>query len=113
MESAKASKHSTSILTRLSRGIVNFVKKSKTLFWLFIVLNLVPNFCLLFTEPLSLVGKVILILAPLSIYMIVLALLKRAGIMQLILIPILPLRGIRHRRGYVPEPTHHECLRGG
>ena len=64
MVSAKASKHSTSILTRLSKGLVNFVKKSKTLFWLFIVLNLVPNFCLIFTEPLSAIGKIILVLVP-------------------------------------------------
>ncbi len=95
MVSAKASKHSTSILTRLSKGLVNFVKKSKTLFWLFIVLNLVPNFCLIFTEPLSAIGKIILILVPLSIYMIVFSLFKRAGLMQLILIPVLILHAFQ------------------
>lgn len=95
MESAKASMHSTSILTRLSRGIVNFVKKPELLFWLFIVLNLVPNFCLLFTEPLSIIGKIILIMVPLSIYMIVLSLFKRAGLMQLILIPVLILHAFQ------------------
>ena len=86
MDSVKASAHSTSVLTKLSRGVVNFVKKPKLLFWLFIALNLVPNFCLLFTEPLSGLGKLILVLVPLSIYMIVFSLFKRAGIMQLILI---------------------------
>lgn len=95
MESAKTSKHSTSILTRLSKGIVNFVKKPELLFWLFIVLNLVPNFCLLFTEPLSIIGKIILIMVPLSIYMIVLSLFKRAGLMQLILIPVLILHAFQ------------------
>ena len=95
MESAKTSKHSTSILTRLSRGIVNFVKKPELLFWLFIALNLVPNFCLLFTEPLSIIGKIILIMVPLSIYMIVLSLFKRAGLMQLILIPVLILHAFQ------------------
>ena len=95
MESAKTSKHSTSILMRLSRGIVNFVKKPELLFWLFIALNLVPNFCLLFTEPLSIIGKIILIMVPLSIYMIVLSLFKRAGLMQLILIPVLILHAFQ------------------
>lgn len=95
MDSAKASAHSTSVLTRLSRGIVNFVKRPRLLFWLFIVLNLVPNFCLIFTEPLSGLGKIILILVPLSIYMIVFSLFKRAGLMQLILIPVLILHAFQ------------------
>lgn len=71
------------------------MKKPKLLFWLFIVLNLVPNFCLLFTEPLSVIGKIILIMVPLSIYMIVLSLFKRAGLMQLILIPVLILHAFQ------------------
>ena len=95
MDSVKASVHSTSVLTKLSRRVVNFVKKPKLLFWLFIALNLVPNFCLLFTEPLSGLGKLILILVPLSIYMIVFSLFKRAGIMQLILIPVLILHAFQ------------------
>ena len=95
MDSVKASAHSTSVLTKLSRGVVNFVKKPKLLFWLFIALNLVPNFCLLFTEPLSGLGKLILVLVPLSIYMIVFSLFKRAGIMQLILIPVLILHAFQ------------------
>ena len=95
MDSVKVSAHSTSVLTKLSRGIVNFVKKPKLLFWLFIALNLVPNFCLLFTEPLSGLGKLILILVPLSIYMILFSLFKRAGIMQLILIPVLVLHAFQ------------------
>lgn len=95
MDSVKASAHSTSVLTKLSRGVVNFVKEPKLLFWLFIVLNLVPNFCLLFTEPLSGLGKLILILVPLSIYMIVFSLFKRAGLMQLILLPVLILHAFQ------------------
>lgn len=95
MDSAKAPAHSTSVLTRLSKSIVNFVKRTKTLFWLFIGLNLVPNICLLFTEPLSGIGKIILILVPLSVYMIVFSLLRRAGLMQLILIPVLVLHAFQ------------------
>ena len=122
MDSVKASVHSTSVLTKLSRRVVNFVKKPKLLFWLFIALNLVPNFCLLFTEPLSGLGKLILILVPLSIYMIVFSLFKRAGIMQLILIPVLILpclstctilsfRGVGDRCRYVLKLTDHERFR--
>ena len=95
MDSVKVSAHSTSVLTKLSSGVVNFVKKPKLLFWLFIALNLVPNFCLLFTEPLSGLGKLILILVPLSIYMIVFSLFRRVGIMQLILIPVLVLHAFQ------------------
>ncbi len=95
MDSVKVSVHSTSVLTKLSRGIIHFVQKPKLLFWLFIVLNLVPNFCLLFTEPLSIVGKVILILAPLSVYMIVFSLFKRIGVIQLLLIPVLILHAFQ------------------
>ena len=95
MDSAKASAHSTSALTKLFKGIVNFVKRPKLLFWLFIALNLVPNFCLLFTEPLSGLGKTILILLPLGVYMVVFSLFKRAGLMQLILIPVLILHAFQ------------------
>ncbi|MEI3419609.1 MAG: phosphoethanolamine transferase domain-containing protein [Butyricimonas faecihominis] len=71
------------------------MKQPRLLFWLFIVLNSVPNFCLLFTEPLSGLGKTILILLPLGVYMVVFSLFKRAGLMQLILIPVLILHAFQ------------------
>ena len=50
---------------------------------------MVPSVCLLFTEPLSVAGKIVLLLAPLGVYVLLFALLKRAGVIQLWLIPLL------------------------
>lgn len=50
---------------------------------------MIPNCFLIFTEPLSGLGRIILILAPLGVYLIVFSLLKKAGLIQLILIPLL------------------------
>lgn len=89
MESVKEKRGSISILMKLFRGVVNFAKRPKMLFWFFIVLNLIPSILLIFTEPLSGLGKFILVAAPFGIYLILFSLLKRSGLIQLILIPLL------------------------
>ncbi len=89
MVSAKDRTHSTSISMKLFNFISDFTKKPKAVFWFFIILNMIPNCFLIFTEPLSGLGRIILILAPLGVYLIVFSLLKKAGLIQLILIPLL------------------------
>lgn len=64
-----------------------FIGNSQQLFCFFILVNLVPNFALFFTEPYSVMGKIILITFPLGLYFIVFSLLKNIGLLQLILIP--------------------------
>lgn len=65
------------------------MKNPKRLLWFFVTMNMVPSICLIFTEPLSVLGKIILIMVPLGGYLILFAALKRNGLMQLILIPLL------------------------
>ena len=117
MDSVKASVHSTSVLTKLSRRVVNFVKKPKLLFWLFIALNLVPNFCLLFTEPLSGLGKLILILVHDRLFPVQTGrhhatnTYSRTYSTCLSTCTILSFRGVGDRCRYVLKLTDHERFR--
>lgn len=64
-----------------------FIANPRLLFCFFIVVNLIPCILLVFTEPYSFLGKVILITFPLGMYLVVFSLLKNVGLLQLILIP--------------------------
>lgn len=65
----------------------SFIASPRQLFWFFIVVNLVPSILLVFTEPYSFMGKVILVTFPLGMYLAVFSVLKNVGLMQLFLIP--------------------------
>ena len=75
------------MLQRIKNIWNSFIGNSQQLFCFFILVNLVPNFALFFTEPYSVTGKIILITFPLGLYFIVFSLLKNIGLLQLILIP--------------------------
>lgn len=75
------------MLQRIKNIWNSFIGNSQQLFCFFILVNLVPNFVLFFTEPYSVTGKIILITFPLGLYFIVFSLLKNIGLLQLILIP--------------------------
>lgn len=73
---------------RSIRHIFNsFIASPRQLFWFFVLVNLVPSILLVFTEPYSFMGKVILITFPLGVYLAVFSVLKNVGLMQLLLIP--------------------------
>lgn len=65
----------------------SFISNSGQLFWFFIIVNLIPCILLVFTEPYSFMGKVILITFPLGMYFVIFSLLKNVGLLQLFLIP--------------------------
>ena len=64
-------------------------RNPRGLFWLFVGVNMVPSACLVFTEPLSAIGRVILLSAPLGAYLLLFSLSRRTGVTQLWLIPLL------------------------
>lgn len=64
-----------------------FITSPQQLLCFFIIVNLIPNFALLLTEPYSVMGKIILITFPLGLYLMVFPLLKNMGLLQLIFIP--------------------------
>lgn len=64
-----------------------FIADPRQLFWFFIAVNLIPCVLLVFTEPYSWLGKVILITFPLGMYLAVYSILKNVGLLQLFLIP--------------------------
>lgn len=73
---------------RSIRHIFNsFIASPRQLFWFFILVNLIPSILLVFTEPYSFMGKVILITFPLGVYLAIFSVLKNVGLMQLFLIP--------------------------
>lgn len=63
------------------------IANPRQLFWFFIAVNLIPCVLLVFTEPYSWLGKVILITFPLGMYLAVYSILKNVGLLQLFLIP--------------------------
>lgn len=75
------------MLHRIKNIWDHFIGNSRQLFCFFILVNLIPNFVLCFTEPYSALGKIILITFPLGLYFVVFSLLKNIGLLQLILIP--------------------------
>ncbi len=72
---------------KINRLFRLFVANPPILFCFFILVNLIPCILLVFTEPYSFLGKVILITFPAGMYMLVFSLLKNVGLLQLILIP--------------------------
>lgn len=64
-----------------------FINNPRQLFGFFILVNLIPCILLIFTEPYSVMGKILLITFPLGMYLVVFSLLKNVGLLQLFLIP--------------------------
>lgn len=75
------------MLHKIKELFNRFITHPEQLFWFFILVNLVPSILLVFTEPYSFMGKVILITFPAGIYLALFCLLKNIGLLQLILIP--------------------------
>lgn len=72
-----------------------FLANPKAIFWIYVLVNLVPSVCLVFTEPYNMVGKLLLILYPLALYFILFTLSKNTGLIQLLLIPLLVLHAFQ------------------
>ncbi len=64
-----------------------FISNPRQLFGYFVLINLIPSILLVFTEPYSFMGKIILVTFPLGMYLAVYCLLKNIGLLQLLLIP--------------------------
>ncbi|MDE6451449.1 MAG: phosphoethanolamine transferase domain-containing protein, partial [Odoribacter sp.] len=64
-----------------------FISQPGLLFSYFIFINLIPCILLVFTEPYSLTGKIILVTFPLGMYLVIYSLSGNTGLVQLILIP--------------------------
>ena len=72
-----------------------FLANPKAIFWVCIFVNLVPSIGLVFTEPYNAMGKFLLLLHPLGIYLILFTLSKKTGLIQLQLIPLLVLHAFQ------------------
>lgn len=72
---------------RIKRFFNDFIANPRQLFCFFILVNLIPCILLVFTEPYSVPGKIILITFPLGMYLAVYSILKNVGLLQLLLIP--------------------------
>lgn len=73
----------------------SFISNPKAVFWFYILVNLVPSTCLIFTEPFNFMGKFLLILFPLGLYFILFTLSRNTGLIQLLLIPLLVLHAFQ------------------
>lgn len=77
------------IVFKFRQFILRFFHNPKLLFRFFIGINLIPSICLLFTEPFSITGKLVLLLFPLGLYLLFFSLSKNTGVIQLLLFPLL------------------------
>lgn len=75
------------MLQKIKKIFHHFTATATPLFIFFICVNLIPCILLVFTEPYSFMGKLILLTFPLGMYLMVFSLLKNVGLLQLILIP--------------------------
>lgn len=66
-----------------------FLASPEKLFRFYIVMNLIPSLCLMFTEPFNFAGKAALLAFPAGLYLILFSLRKNTGAMQLLLFPLL------------------------
>ena len=66
-----------------------FFSNPYRLFWFYVGMSLIPSVCLIFTEPFSFMGKVVLITFPFGLYIFLLSLSKNTGKVQLFLFPLL------------------------
>lgn len=87
MDSEKDKAHSISTLTKLFKKWP--LSKPATLFWFFLLVSIIPNICLAYTEPFSFMGKVVLITYPIGLYFILLSILRNIGLSLLLLFPML------------------------
>lgn len=87
MDSEKDKALFISMLTKLSKTWP--LSKRATLFWFFLLVSMIPNICLAYTEPLSVMGKVVLITYPAGLYLILLSILRNIGLTQFLLFPML------------------------
>lgn len=74
---------------KLKRLIYGFLGNSVSLFVFFLLVNLLPSIGLVFTEPYSIMGKIVLIIFPAGLYCVLFSILKNIGLTQLIGIPLL------------------------
>ena len=77
-----------SVLTRLFRGAGRFLRRPGVVVVFFVAVNLLPNVLLCFTEPLSGLGKGILVVGPAGVYLVLFSLNRRVGVMPLWLSPL-------------------------
>ena len=77
------------IFLKFRQFIHRFFHNPKLLFCFFIGINLLPSICLLFTEPFSVTGKLVLLLFPAGLYLLFFSLSKNTGLVQLVLFPLL------------------------
>jgi len=83
------------ILDSIKKYTYSFLDSPKKLFWFYIILNIIPSFFLIFTEPFNSYGKIILMLFPLGLYLIIYSLSKKTGLIQLILLFLLILHAFQ------------------
>lgn len=74
---------------RIIKKINAFQNNPYGLFYFYILVNLIPSLCLIFTEPFDFTGKLILIVFPLGLYLFLLSIYKNTGTIQLWLFPLL------------------------
>ena len=65
------------------------------LFWFYIFVNMAPTLYFLITDPLNLMGKVVIFIFPLGLYFVLLTVVKNMGMWQIILLPLLVLHAFQ------------------
>lgn len=59
------------------------------LFWFYILVNMAPSLYFALTQPIDIVGKIVIILFPLGLYMTIFSLFKNSGAWLLLCFPLI------------------------
>lgn len=82
-------------MSKLLEWIGNLAEKPKTLFFIYLAVNMVPTTLLLFSEPLDVLGKLVLFLFPIGLFFTIYTLSRNTGLIQLLLLPMLILHAFQ------------------
>lgn len=103
------------------KEIKKWFENQENLFYLFLIILIVPNVVLCFTEPMPIVAKVCNVLLPFSIYYMVMSWSRNCGRTFWILFPfcfrsipdcvVISLRTVHYCSGYVSQPGNNQFQR--
>lgn len=72
------------------QGFLNrFINNPIALFWFYVVVNMAPTIFFAFTQPVNIIGKLVVIIFPLGLYMLIFSTVKNTGFLQILFFPLL------------------------
>lgn len=69
--------------------LIRLINNPIILFWFYIAVNMAPTVFFAFTQPVNIIGKLVIIIFPLGLYMLIFSVVKNTGFLQILFFPLL------------------------